>query len=469
MNFPLPIIIRKNIFPVRSLQLYMSENLKVEVSYRQIWKIALPIALALLVPQLNLIINNIFLGHHSEQSLAIASITGVYYLVFAGIGFGLNNGLQTLMSRRAGQNRPEEIGRLFTQGVIIACFIAAFGILLTFFITPYILHAYLTEAQASQSVEFLRIRILGLPFLYIYQLRNALLVSINRSKLLIAGTLAETLANIFFDYVLIFGALGFPEMGFNGAAVASIIAEFTGMFVIYLVIRSKGIASRFSLFSQFRPHKEYIKLILKISGPLAFQHAASILAWFIFYILVARNASQTGLAVSTTMRAVFGFFGTFFWALAATTNSMVSNVIGQGRKEEIMTLVWKISRLSFGIALIVCLVLNVFPHAYLGLFRNEGLFIETGVPVLRAISFAMLLLSVGTVWLNAVTGTGNSRITFLIEVIAIVFYCSYVYFVLEAWKMGILWGWLSEVLYWSILFFFSWYYIRSGRWKSTVI
>ncbi|MGZ5286024.1 MAG: MATE family efflux transporter, partial [Flavisolibacter sp.] len=177
----------------------------------------------------------------------------------------------------------------------------------------------------------------------------------------------------------------------------------------------------------------------------------------------------TGLAVSTTMRAVFGFFGTFFWALAATTNSMVSNVIGQGRKNEVVTLVWKISKLSFGIALIVCLILNVFPYTYLGLFRNEALFIETGVPVLRTISFAMLILSVGTVWLNAVTGTGNSRITFLIEVVAIIFYCSYVYIVLELRHLGILWGWMSEVLYWSILFLFSWYYIRSGKWKSTVI
>src|SRR5215204_2731153 len=102
----------------------MAANLKVEISYRQIWKITLPIAMALLIPQMNLIINGIFLGHYSEVSLAIASITGVYYLVFAGIGFGLNNGLQTLMSRRAGEDRPEEIGKLFTQGVLIALTIA---------------------------------------------------------------------------------------------------------------------------------------------------------------------------------------------------------------------------------------------------------------------------------------------------------------------------------------------------------
>ena len=368
----------------------MSTGLQVEISYRQIWKIALPIALALLVPQLNLLINGVFLGHHSEQSLAIAAITGVYYLIFAGIGFGLNNGLQTLISRRAGENRPEEIGKLFTQGVFIGMVVALIGILITLFVTPPILRAFLSEKQSSQSVDFLRIRILGLPFLYVYQLRNALLVGINKSKYLIIGTLAETIANIFFDYTLIFGKLGFPEMGFNGAAVASIIAEFTGMIVIFAVISRKGIAKKFSLFSKFRFDMTNARLIMKISGPLAFQHAASILAWFFFYMLVARNASQTGLAVSTTMRNVFGVFGTCFWALAATTNSMVSNVIGQGKKDEVIHLIGKLTRLSFCIALVVCLLLNLFPGVYLSLFRNDPLFIETGVPVLRAIAFAIL-------------------------------------------------------------------------------
>ena len=447
----------------------MAGSLQLEVNYRQIWKIALPIAFALLIPQLNLIINGIFLGHHSESSLAIASITGVYYLVFAGIGFGLNNGLQTLMSRRAGENRPEEIGKLFTQGVLIALCIAAIGILVTFILTPIALRAFLNTEQAERSIEFLYIRILGLPFLYVYQLRNALLVSINRSRLLVIGTLAETLANIFFDYTLIFGKWGFPELGFNGAAIASVIAEFTGMFVIFLVISRQGISARYSLFSKFRYDKPNVALIAKVSGPLAFQHAASILAWFFFYMLVARNASQTGLAISTTMRAVFGFFGTFFWALAATTNSMVSNVIGQGKREQVLPLLFKISVMSLSVAVFICTILNVFPDVYLGLFRNDPAFISEGIPVVRAIGFAMLLLSLGTVWLNGVTGTGNSRVTFIVEVAAITGYCLYVFVVLEIKHLSLLWGWLSEVLYWSVLFGLSYLYMRSRRWQSTVI
>jgi multidrug resistance protein, MATE family len=447
----------------------MSEKLQVDISYRQILKIALPIGLALLVPQFNFIINNIFLGHLSEEALATASITGVYYLIFAGIGFGLNNGLQSLISRRAGENRPEEIGRIFNQGVFVSLAIASFGILVTWFIAPLIFKSTIHSEQVlTDVIRFLRIRIFGLLFLYIYQMRNALLVGINQSRLLVIGTFAEAVANVVFDYALIFGHFGLPKMGFDGAAVASVIAEFIGMFVIFLVIRSRGISQKFSLFQKFTIDKHYLRLIVTISGPLAFQHAISIISWFFFYILVEHHG-QTSLAVSNTMRNIFGFFGSFIWAFSSTTNSMVSNIIGQGKKEEVVGLITRIMKLSCSVAVIVFLFLNIFPAAFLSIYGQNEQFISLGIPVLRVVAVAMLFMSVGTIWLNAVTGTGNGRITFIIELIAISLYCIYVYLVLELNRLSIVWGWMSELIYWSVLFTLSYWYIRSKRWHATVI
>lgn len=445
----------------------MNSGLQVDITYRQILKIALPISLASLVPQLNFIINNIFLGHLSETALAIASITGVYYLIFAAIGYGLNNGLQALISRRAGENRPEEIGKIFHQGVLIAMIIALTGILITYFIAPAVLKATVhSEETYRQAVSFLRIRIWGLPFLYIYQLRNALLVGTNQSKYLVAGTLAEAVANVFFDYALIFGHFGLPQLGFNGAAFASVIAEFSGMFVIFLVIRAKGIDKRFSLFQKAKWDAYNARLIINLSGPLVFQHAISIISWFFFYLLIERNSGQTGLAVSNTMRNIFGFFGVFIWAFASTTNSMVSNVIGQGRTEDVRPLINKIMKISVSVAVVICIGLNLFPDVYLSIYGLDLQFINTGVPVIRVVALAMVLMSFATIWLNAVTGTGNSRMTFLIELSAIVLYCIYVFLVLEVNKLSLIWAWMSEYLYWIILFSLSFFYMRSNRWKS---
>ncbi|MCZ2459939.1 MAG: MATE family efflux transporter [Chitinophagales bacterium] len=444
-------------------------ELQVAISNRQILEIALPISLAILVPQINFITNNIFLGHYSQHALATVSIAGVYYLIFAMIGFGLNNGLQTIIARRAGENRPDEIGKIFGQGVFISLAIAAAGIFITWFIAPVILERSIeSKAIADDTILFLKIRIWGLPFLYIYQMRNALLVGTNNSRYLISGSIAETITNIAFDYVLIFGYFGFPEMGLNGAAISSIISEFAGMSVIFLVIHYKGITKRFSLFNHFKWDKERAGSILSLSLPLMFQLAISIVSWEFFYILIEHHG-QLDLAVSSVMRNVYGLVGCITWAFAATSSAMVSNIIGQGQKDKVLFLIRKIVRISTGAAVFVALLINIFPQQLLSIFGQDEAFIIAGVPVVRVVSVGLVIMSFAVVWLNAVTGTGNSRMTFLIEFVSIIAYCIFVYFVLEKFFMPIIYGWMAELLYWIILFVLSFLYIRSGKWRNKVI
>jgi multidrug resistance protein, MATE family len=449
----------------------LQNNLQLNVTNRQIIKLTVPVSIAILVPQLNFIINNIFLGHYSSTTLAVASITGVYYLIFASIGFALNNGLLALISRRAGENKPDEIGKIFNQGIFTALLIAAVAVVISYTVTPPLLRSILHEPEkAEMAINYLKIRIWGLPFLYIYQLRNALLVGTNQSKYLVMGTLAEAVANVLFDYTMIFGNWGFPELGFNGAAYASIISEFVGMFVIYLVIHQKGITKQYALFKKMNWDKKNASLITAMSGPLVFQHAISIISWEFFFILIERNQqSDTPQAISSVMRNVFGIFGTMSWAFAATCNSMVSNIIGQRKHDQVIYVINKIVRLSTGISLLLCLMLNLFPELFLSIFGQDKEFIAQGIPVIRVVSFAMLLMSFSVIWLHAVTGTGNTKVTFLIEAIAIIFYSAYVYLIMEEFKLSITFGWMSEWLYWTCMFIPAFFYLRSGKWKKKII
>ena len=449
----------------------LQNSLQLKITNRQIIKLTLPISIAILVPQLNFITNNIFLGHYSSTTLAVASITGVYYLIFASIGFALNNGLLALISRRAGENKPDEIGKIFNQGILTALLIAAVAVAVSYTITPTLLRSILHEPEkAEMAISFIQIRIWGLPFLYIYQLRNALLVGTNQSRYMVMGTIAEAAANVLFDYTLIFGKWGMPELGFNGAAYASIIAEFVGMFVIYLVIHQKGITKQYALFKKMGWDKKNASLITAMSAPLVFQHAISIISWEFFFILIERNQpADNPQAISNVMRNVFGMFGCMSWAFASTSNSMVSNIIGQGKQDQVIYLINKIVRLSTGIALVLCLLLNLFPHLFLSIFGQGNDFIQEGIPVMRVVSVAMILMSFSVVWLQAVTGTGNTKVTFLIEAMAIVLYSIYVYVIMENLKLSITYGWMSEWLYWTCMFIPAFIYLRSGKWKKKVI
>ena len=441
-------------------------NLQVNISNKQILSIALPITAAIIVPQLNFVTNNIFLGGLGQRSLALAGITGVYYLIFAVAGHGLNNGLQALISRRAGEKRIDAIGNLFSQGVRIALVFAFLGILLTWFVAPWVLKWSLHDTESVKiCIRFLNIRILGLPFLYVYQMRNALLVGTNQSKYLIIGTATEAISNIFFDYSLIYGKFGMPNLGFDGAAYASIISEFAGLVVIFIVIRLNGITKQLHLFKNWAFDWPNTKLILTQSYPLILQHVISIISWEFFYILIEHHGERD-LAISNTMRNIFGFFGCFTWAFAATANSMVSNIIGQKLQHKVEELIFRIMGWSVGFALLVCILLNIFPHVFLSIYGQGEEFINAAIPVLRVVSTALVIMSVSVVWMNAVTGTGNSKINLLSEIAAITLYCSYVYFVLEILNRPIAWGWASEWIYWTTILIPSYWYMKSGKWKG---
>jgi MATE family multidrug resistance protein len=443
----------------------------VAITNRDILRMALPISLAILVPQINFITNNIFLGHLDESGYALstAGITGVYYLLFAVIGLGLNNGLQALIARRAGEGRIEEIGKLFFHGMLIALVLSVIGIVLTWTLAPVVLSYSLhSEAVRNQALSFLHIRIWGLPFLYIYQMRNALLVGTNQSKFLVYGTLAEAGVNILLDYGLIFGHFGLPMLGFNGAAVSSICAEAAGLFVVYGVINAQGIGRDLQLYHHWRPDSRVARQILTQSSPLVFQFTISIAGWNFFYVLVEHHGRQA-LAISNSMRNIFGLFGVFVWAFGSATNAMVSNIIGQGLEDRVHELIGRIINWSLGMALLIAALLNLFPKTFLSIYGQDAAFTTAAIPVLRVVSIALIMMSFSVIWLNAVTGTGNTRINLWIEAITITFYSIYVYFVLEKWHGSLVVGWMSEWLYWGCMFSMSYIYMRSGKWKGKVI
>ncbi len=444
-------------------------DLRVEISNKQILKIALPIALAMLVPQINFVANTVFLSGLGETELGVAGITGVYYLVFALVGNGLNSGLQALIARRAGENRPQEIGKMFSQSMWIAMFFALGGILITYIAAPYFLSSVLKSVKVqNEAIGFIKIRIWGLPFLYLFQMGNAMLVGTNNSRYMKYGFFVEAVLNIFLDYSLIYGHFGMPRIGFNGAAVASVIAEATGMAIVFILIFYKKFHQRFSLFRHLKFDTKVSGLIFRQSSPLVMQFVLSVCAWLLFYILIEHHGERQ-LAVSNTMRNIFAVFGIFVWAFASTSNAMVSNIIGQGKHDQVIFLIKKITKLSFGFTATLCLLINIFPDIFLTLYgRDEG-FMNEAIPVIRIVSVGLLFMSIATVWLNGVTGTGNTKINLGIEIVAIVLYSVYIYFILHVWRLSLVWAWSSEMLYWLILFTLSFLYLKKGNWRDKVI
>lgn len=437
-----------------------------EASNRQIIKIAAPICLALIIPQINHMTNTAFLGRLGELELAANGIAGIYYLVMYMIAYGLNNGLQVLISRRAGQLNYAGIGQVFSNGLQVGLVFSLVAIGITLGLAPWFFSHSLHDPKIYEAaISFIRIRIWGLPLLMSLSMANAFYIGSGHSRVLAITSLCQEMMNIFFDYTLIFGKLGMPALGLNGAAYASVIAESTGMLVAYSIIFGRGYYKRFYLFSRLKPQWDIIRSILSVSAPLIVQFLFSIGSWFVFFIFI-EHLGERPLAISNMLRSIFGFFGVFTWALAATCNTLVSNIIGQGRQDQVFSVIRKVAVISLVCAIVVCALVNLAPRAILHIYTNDMALIGEAISSVRIITLSTLLMAVSGVMLNGVTGTGNTRINMGIEIAAVIGYLLYCSIVVEGWRSPLYVAWLADFIYWIIIFGLSYWYLASGRWRD---
>jgi Na+-driven multidrug efflux pump len=202
-----------------------------------------------------------------------------------------------------------------------------------------------------------------------------------------------------------------------------------------------------------------------MSLPLMGQYAISLFTWLMFYLLI-EHMGERALAISNLMRNLFSFTGIFIWAFASATNTMVSLSVGQGRQKDVIGIIKRITELSFTLAFMLFLIININPGWFLEIFGLSGSFIESGIPVLRMVSLGILFQSVSVIWLNGLTGIGKTTINLMAEFAAIIFYGIYVYLVIEVYQLNLVWAWASEIIYWLIILIFSAAYIFSKRWMN---
>ena len=204
---------------------------------------------------------------------------------------------------------------------------------------------------------------------------------------------------------------------------------------------------------------------LKVSAPLVVQYLFSIGGWQVFFIYI-EHLGQKELAASQILRSIFGIVSIGTWAFASTCNTMVSNIIGQGLQDKVMSLIKKVAKLSFLYTIVVGALLLIFSEQFLALYRNDPQLIAFSIPSLQIIVAATLIMSVSTVAFNGVIGTGNTMINLIMEVCCVCTYLVYCYIMIERLRLGLEWAWVSEFVYWTSLLIAAVAYLKTGRWKG---
>ena len=202
-----------------------------------------------------------------------------------------------------------------------------------------------------------------------------------------------------------------------------------------------------------------------VAVPLVLQYMISVTTWLIFFLLI-ETKGVVAKAVSNTIRNVYGLAGIFVWAFSSTCNTMVSNLVGQGKTSLVIPLINRITYWSAGSCFIICGLLNIFPGAFFKLFGQDDAFVAEGIPVIRVVSVGIFFLSIALIWLNGVTGTGKTKVNLLIEIIAIIIYLCYTFYFMKLHYISLAVAWTNEFVYWSSVFLMSFLYMKSNRWKG---
>lgn len=433
---------------------------------RQIFKLAAPISLSLLIPQISFMANAAFLGQLGQMELVVNGLTSIFYLLLTYIGFGLSNGIMVLLSRRAGEQDIKGVSRIFTNGIFLSALTSLLLMMLSFWFTPLLFgYSLKDDTIFYNTIDFLYLRIWGLPFLMLTQMVNAFYIATNRSRLLIYGALLANVVNVMLDYGLIFGKWGLPQIGLRGAAVASIAAEVVFCITMYALFFLKGLHRKYSVFRYMLFDTGISVQTLKVSAPLILQYVFSIGGWQIFYIYV-EHLGVTQLAASHILRSVLGIVSIGTWALASTCNTMVSNIIGQGKQEQVIPLVKKIIRISFCYTIGISLFLFFFPATFFSAYTKDISVIEMGITSLRVLAISSMIMCIATICFNAVIGTGNTLVNLIIEVTCVSIYIVYITIVVERMRAPLHIAWSSEFVYWGCLLVTAGGYLFSGKWKN---
>lgn len=443
--------------------------MKIIISNKDILKLAAPISLALLIPQINFLTNTAFIGRLGELELGVNGIGGVFYLLLAMVGYGLSNGLQVLMARRVGEGDRKGLGRIFSTGIVLSIAMAVVLMLLSLWLAPILFDFNIgDDERVYLAVDFIFTRVWGLPFLMLTQLCNAFFIATGRSRSIVYGSLTVTAVNIVLDYLLIFGHCGFEARGLHGAAMASVWSEAAACLVMWGIFIVKRMHKKYEVRQILGFNAELARNIMSVSLPLIVQYFFSIGGWLLFFFYVGHLGSKE-LAASQMLRSVLGIVGVCTWAFASSCNTLVSRTIGQGLQDQVPRLIGKIVRLSFASTGIICLVLICGSGYFLSLYTNDPVLIAFTIPSLRVVALATLVMSVATVVFNAVVGTGNTMVNLVIEVTCVLLYIVYCRVLIQHYKVPLAVAWGSEFAYWGMLLLISGLYLKSGRWKGKVI
>ena len=435
-------------------------------SYRNIWRVAYPILISLVMEQMIGLTDTAFLGRVGEVELGASAIAIVYYMVLFMIGFGFSIGAQIIIGRRNGEGKYTDTGKVFWNGLYFVLGLSGVIILLSELLSPWMMRFMVSsDAIYDAAMSYVRWRLPGVIFAFTTSMFRAFYIGTTQTNTLTMNSVVMVLSNIVFNYILIFGKCGLPALGITGAAIGSSLAELVSLIFFVVYTRIGCDRQKYGLDKAARLDLNELKGMMPVCVWTMIQHTISVSTWFIFFLYI-EHLGERALAISNIARGVSGLIWVVLQAFSSTCSTLVSNIIGEGHQDKVMSLVKRIMKLSYYIICTMLVLAFIFPEAIIRIYTDIPDLVTAAVPAMLVMASAYILNVGGQVLFLAVSGTGSTKTAFRLELIALAVYMVYCTVIIGILKLDVAICWTAEHVYGGVLFFCSWLYMRSGRWKN---
>lgn len=426
----------------------------------------MPLIIGNFIQSLVLITDMAFLSHLGDLEFDAAGNGGMVYITFYMIAVGLGDGMQISLARFVGKSDFLALRKTFQSGFITLMVLAVLFFTLLKFVVPGALESLSKNMDIARlQNDYIRIRSFSMFLGLASYGMMAFLLAVGKTRIVFITSIVMSFVNILGDYVLVFGNWGFPNLGVEGAALASVFADLSTLLILIVYFSSQQWIREYQLFTWIKLQWKYVAQLFKLSWPLMIQGFTAMGTWTVFFIMIEQMGHRD-LEISQNIRAMYFLAFVPIFGFAAATKTYIGQLLGAKNYQEIPKVQKRILLLVMSTVVVFFHGALLYPETLISFVNPRADVVSETAIILRQIFPAVLIFAFTMVFFNTISGSGNTKITLLIELICVAFYIifAYIFIFKFGWSVGQVW--YIEYIYFIMMALLSLLYLKFFDWKK---
>ncbi len=406
--------------------------------------LAIPMILELALESVFAVVDIFFVAQLGTTAVAVVGLTESMITILYALAIGVGMGTTALVARRIGEGDRSAAsvagGQALWLGASMSFIVAVVGLL---FAEDLLRLMGAEEAVIVEGSGYTRIMFGGNFTIVFLFLLNAIFRGAGDAMLALKSLWLANAINIVLDPLLIFGIGPFPELGVEGAAIATNLGRAIGVLYALSFLLGRGGRLKVGL-DELRLRLGIIASLLRISVGGVAQYILATASWIFLMQIVAGFGSAVIAGYVIAIRVVM-FTILPAWGLSNAAATLAGQNLGAGKPERAEQAVWAIALYCAAYMALVGVVCWVFAAQILGLFTADAEAISFGATALRIVCLGYIPAGFGMALTQAFNGTGDTLTPTIIN-----FFAFWIVQVPLAYALALVLGFGAEGVFWAI-------------------